>query len=135
MPFYHGKEAQIYVADSGGTERELTTYSNGVTFSRDVDTAEATTFGDDDKVYVVGLRDATFSLEGRFDATADGYLAGLLGGTPRPFAFCPQGSASSRVKYSGSAICTSYETSSDLGDTVNFSAEFQVSGAVTRAVI
>lgn len=135
MPFVHGKEAQIFLTDSGGTEREMTSYANSVSFSRDVDTAEATTFGDDDKVYVVGLRDATFSIEGRHDATADGYLAGLLGGTARPWAFCPQGSAASRVKYSGSAICTGYETSSDLGDTVMFSAEFQVSGAVTRAVI
>lgn len=136
MPtFGHGKDAQIWVTDSGGTERELTTYARNATMPRSVDTAEASTFGDDDKVYVAGLRDATLTIEGLHDATVDGYLTGLLGGTPRPWAFCPRGSASSNVKFSGSAILTSYEPDADLGDVVGWSAEFQVSGAITRAVI
>lgn len=133
--FLHGKVAQFYLTDSGGTERELTTYLNNVSMPRSVDTAEASTFGDDDKVYVAGLRDATISLEGMQDSTVDGYLVGLLGGTPRAWSYFPHGSASSYVKFSGSAIVTSYEPSSDLGDVVGFSAELQVSGAITRAVI
>lgn len=134
MPtFFHGKDAAIYINDSGGTERDLTSYGTTVGFSRDVDTAEASTFGDDDKVYVVGLRDATFTLEGMLDATVDGYLSGLLGGTaPRAFKYAPAGSVAGRPYYSGSAILTNYEPSSDIGDVVGFSAEFQVSGAVTR---
>ena len=136
MPtFLHGKTAQFYLTDSGGTERELTTYLNNVSMPRSVDTAEASTFGDDDKVYVAGLRDATISLEGMTDATVDGYLTGLLGGTPRAWSYFPQGSATNYVKFSGSAIVTSYEPSSDLGDVVGFSAELQVSGAITRAVL
>lgn len=136
MPtFTHGKGAEFYLTDSGGTERNLTTYLNTATMPRSVDTAEASTFGDDDKVYVAGLRDATISLEGQIDATVDGYLTGLLGGTPRAWAYFPQGSASTYVKFSGSAIVTSYEPNADLGDVVGFSAELQVSGAITRAVI
>lgn len=136
MPvFGHGKDAQIWVTDSGGTERELTTYARNATMPRSVDTAEASTFGDDDKVYVAGLRDATLTIEGLHDATVDGYLTGLLGGTPRAWAFCPRGSAATNVKFSGSAILTSYEPDADLGDVVGWSAEFQVSGAITRAVL
>lgn len=136
MPtFFHGKDAQIFINDSSNTERELTSYGVSASLSREVDTAEASTFADDDKVYVVGLRDATLSLEGRLDATVDGYLAGLLGGTPRGWKIFPAGSATGRPYYSGSAILTSYEPSSELGDVVGFSAEFQISGVVTRGTV
>lgn len=136
MPtFVHGKVAQFWVTDSGGTERELTSYVNKVSLPRQVDTAEASTFGDDDKVYVAGLRDATLSFEGMSDITVDGYLTGLLGGTPRAWAFCPQGSVTGNVKYSGSAILTSFEDSADLGDVTGFSAEMQCSGAITRGTV
>lgn len=133
--FTHGKAAEFYLTDSGGTERNLTTYLNSAGLPRQVDTAEASTFGDDDKVYVAGLRDATVSMEGLFDPTVDGYFTGLLGGTPRAFAYFPLGSASSNPKFVGSMILTSYEPAADLGDVVGFSAEGQVSGAITRTII
>lgn len=136
MPvFSHGKAAEFYLTDSGGTERNLTTYLRNVSMPRQVDTAEASTFGDDDKVYVAGLRDATISMEGLFDATVDGYYTGLLGGTPRAWAYFPLGSATNNPKFVGSMILTSYEPAADLGDVVGFSAEGQVSGAITRTIL
>ncbi len=44
----------------------------------------------------------------------------------------PEGSTSTYVKYTGEAILTSYEKSGAIGDVVTYSAEFQVTGAVTR---
>lgn len=131
----HGKAAEIWVSDSGDTSRNLTSYMNKTTLPRSVDTAEASTFGDDDKVYVAGLRDATLSMEGIHDITVDGYLTGLLGGTPRQWKFFPEGSATGNVYFIGSAILTSYEPNADLGDVVGISAEFQVSGAITRGTV
>ena len=82
MPtFFHGKDAEVYITDSGSTERNLTTYATSVGLPVSVETAEVSTLGDDDKVYVTGLRDRTISIEGKWDATVDGYLSGLLGGT------------------------------------------------------
>jgi len=133
--FYHGKDAAVYITDSGGTERNLTDVSTSVGLPVEVETAEVTTFNDDDKVYVTGLRDRTISLEGKWDATVDGYLSGLLGGTARAWKVFPAGSASGRPYYSGSAILTSYEVTSEIGDAIGFSAEFQNSGAVTRGTV
>ena len=133
MPtFFHGKDAEVYITDSGGTERNFTSYSTSVGIPAEVETAEVSTLGDDDKVYVVGLKDATFTIEGRLDATVDGYLNGLAGGTPRAYKIAPMGSVAGRLYYSGSCILTSYELTSELGDVVGFSAEFQNSGAPTR---
>lgn len=131
----HGKAAAIWVTDSGGTSRDLTSYARNTTLPRSVDTAEASTFGDDDKVYVSGLRDATLSMEGIHDITVDGYLTGLLGGTPRAWKFFPEGSATGNVYFEGSALLTSYEPNADLGDVVGWSAEFQCSGAITRGTV
>lgn len=136
MPtFFHGKDAAVYITDSTGTERNLTSYATSVGLPTEVETAEVSTLGDDDKVYVTGLRDRTISIEGKWDATVDGYLAGLAGGTARGWKVFPAGSASSLPYYSGSAILTSFEVSSDIGDAVSFTAEFQNSGAVTRGTV
>lgn len=136
MPtFFHGKDGQVFITDSGGVERELTSYATSVGLPTEVETAEVTTLADDDKVYVTGLRDRTISIEGKWDATVDGYIAGLLGGTARAWKFFPAGSAASRPYYSGSAILTSYEVTSEVGDAIGFSAEWQSSGAVTRGTV
>lgn len=136
MPtFFHGKDAAVYVTDSGGVERNLTDYATSVGLPVEVETAEVSTLGDDDKVYVTGLRDRTISIEGKWDGTVDGYLSGLLGGTARAWKVFPAGSAAGRPFYSGSAILTSYEVTADIGDAVGFSAEFQNSGTVTRGTV
>lgn len=136
MPtFFHGKDAEVWVADSGNTLRDLTSYATSVGIPVEVETAEVTTLADDDKVYVTGLRDRTISIEGKWDATVDGYVSGLLGGTARAWKVFPAGSVTGRPVYSGSAILTSYEVSSEIGDAVMFSAEWQNSGLVTRGTV
>lgn len=136
MPtFFHGKDASVFIADSGNTLRDLTSYAMSVGLPVEVETAEVTTFNDDDKVYVTGLRDRTISIEGKWDATVDGYLSGLLGGTARAWKVFPAGSVTGLPYYSGSAILTKYEVSSGLGDAIGWTAEFQNSGAVTRGTV
>jgi len=136
MPtFFHGKDAAVWISDSGNTSRDFTAYATSVGIPVDVETAEVSTLADDDKVYVTGLRDRTISMEGKWDATVDGYLSGLLGGTARAWKVFPAGSVSTYPVYSGNAILTSYEVSSDIGDAIGFSAEWQNSGIVTRGTV
>jgi hypothetical protein len=135
VAFVHGKSAVFKLDDSGATLRDLSAYLNDVSLSRDIETAETTTFGvaGSAKTYIVGLSDATFSISGLFDATADGYLAGVLGQSATlSFEYGPAGSDAGLVKYSGECIMTSYEVSAAVGDAVQASADFQVTGAITR---
>ena len=135
MAFVHGKSAVFKVDDSGGTLRDLSSYLNDVSMPRDIETAETTTFGvsGSAKTYITGLTDATISISGLFDSTADGYLAGVVGNTaPLEFEYGPEGSAGGKVKYSGLCIMTSYEVSASVGDAVQASADFQVTGQITR---
>lgn len=134
MPtFRHGKSTVFKIDDSGGTLRDISNTLTDVSFPRSVDTAETSAFGSSAKTYVVGLSDATVSISGIFDATVDGYLAGVVGSANSlSFEYGPEGSTSTYVKYTGECWLTSYEKSGAIGDVVTYSAEFQVTGAVTR---
>ena len=81
----------------------------------------------------MGFQNATISVEGSFDATVDGYLAGVLGQEASlSFEYGPEGSTSTYTKFSGECYLTSYEVKGGVGDIVSYTAEFQVTGAITR---
>lgn len=133
MAFVHGKSAVFKLDDSGGTLRDISAYLDDISFPQPVETAETTTFGASSKTYIVGLKDSTVSLSGKWDSTFDGYVAPALGQSATlSFEYGPAGSTGGYVKYSGEAIITSYDVSAPIGDVVTVSVELQVTGAVTR---
>lgn len=131
MAFVHGKNTVFQVDDSGGTLRNISAYVTSVDMPQTADTAETTAFGSTNKSYVAGVKDATVSIEGIWDPTVDGYLYGIVGQTVS-IEYGPEGATALDKKYTCEAICTSYTAPSSIDDAVKFSAEFQVSGAVTR---
>ena len=134
MPtFRHGKAAVFKIDDSGGTLRNISDALNSISFPREAEVLETTSFGSSDRTYIVGFKNGTISIEGSYDATYDGYLAGVLGqDATLSFEYGPEGSTSTYTKYTGECILTSYESTAGIGDVVSISAEFQISGAVTR---
>jgi hypothetical protein len=134
MPtFRHGKNSVFKVDNSGGTLTDISNVLNNVSMPREIETVETTSFGSSYRTYVVGFQNATISIEGTFDATVDAHIAGILGQDATvSFEYGPEGSTAGQVKYTGEAYATSYETSGAVGEVVTFSAEFQVSGAITR---
>ena len=132
MPtFVHGKSTDFELDDTGGTSRSLSNVLTSVDFPEVIETAETTAFGATSKSYIVGLRDATISVSGLWDATVDGYIIGTEPAT-RTWIFGPAGTTSSNVKYTGEAILTNYAVSAPVGDVVTFSLDLQCTGGVTR---
>ena len=132
MPtFVHGKSTNFSLDDTGGTSRDLSDSLTSVDFPETIDTAETTAFGATSKSYIVGLRDATISISGLWDATVDGYIIGTEPAT-RTFIFGPAGSTSGYVKYTGECILTNYAVSNPVGDVVTYSIDLQCTGGVTR---
>lgn len=102
-------------------------------FPETADVAETTVLGKDNKTYIVGLKDATISLSGLWDSTADAIFGAVLGQSATlSFEYSPEGTGSGKVKYTGETILTNYAISSPVGDVVAYSADLQVSDAVTR---
>lgn len=135
MAFRHGKNASFKLDNSGGTLTDISAYCDEVSLPRTIETAETTTFGvsGGSKTYVTGLNDSTISVSGKWDSTLDAHLAGVLGQEASlSFEYGPEGTTSTRIKFTGECIMTSFEVGSPVGDVVSFSAEFQVTGPVTR---
>ena len=125
MAFVHGKDSYFKVAST-----DLSAYLNSISVSRSADTAETTTFSSGTKTYIAGLKDATITLSGMFDATVYSTIAGWLG-TSQTWEYGPAGSGSGKVKVSGSGIVTAVEMASSVGEAVTANITMQVSGAVT----
>lgn len=138
MPtFKHGKDAHFALDGTAGTLVVISDTLNEITMPREIETAETTAFGNDDKTYITGLADATVSLSGMFDATVDtqinGDIANLKSGSVATlsFEYGPAGSVGGNPKFTGEALITSYEIGSPVGDVVTYSLELQVTGGVT----
>lgn len=141
MAFTHGKKSVFKIDNAAGTLTDISAFCEEVSLSRDIETAETTTFGNDAKTYITGLTDATVSVSGKFDAgtasAVDPVLSGILGSASTVSWVYRANSASTsstNPEYQGEGIVTSYEVSSAVGDAVTFSAEIQCTGAITRAV-
>ena len=133
MAFVHGSDSVFKLDNAGGSLTDISTYVNNVDFPETADVAETSTLGASNKTYIVGLKDATISLGGLFDATVDAILGAVVGQSATlSFEYSPEGTGSGKVKYTGECFLTSYTLSSPVGDVVGFSADLQVSGAVTR---
>jgi len=137
MAFVHGKGFAFKIDNAAGTLQTLTAYLDSVDFNNTVDTAESTTAGAEAKTYLSGQSDATLSISGKYDSTAstgpDVILNGLVGlEATSSFEYGPEGGTTGKVKYSGECFLTSYVVSSPVGDVVTFTADFQVTGAVTK---
>lgn len=139
MPKIHGRDAAVYLADNGATVRNLSSFCDSVDVTWEVDLADATTFGSgQSREYIPGFKDHTISLSGKWDslatATPDQWLTGLAGhATAVQFTLFPAGSAAGAVYHRGSAFLTNYAYSVPFDEIVSWTAELQVSGAITRA--
>lgn len=137
MATSHGSKAVFKLGTSGTptTVVDLSQFANSVGITLNRDSSEVSTFGVSSKKYIPGLKDATVPFEGPFDTVSDVQLWDLFNnGTAVNFEYFPAGTTAGLPKYSGSCFITSYEVSSDLGDANAVSAEFQVTGDVTRGV-
>lgn len=137
MAFVHGKGAAFKIDDSAGVLQTLTSYVDSIEINNTSDTAETTTMGAEAKTYLSGQTDGTISVSGKYDSTAstgpDVVLNGLLGKeTTSTFEVGPEGGGSGKVKYSGECFMTSYVVSAPVADVVTFTADFQITGAITK---
>lgn len=139
MAFYHGKGLVFKVDNAAGTLQTLTTFVDNVDLDSSVDMGDTTTAGAEDKTFVSGQAEHDLSISGKWDDTAstgpDAILAGLVGlETSSSFEFGPGGSSVGKVKYSGECFMTGFKRSSPVGGVVTFTADFKITGAVTRGV-
>jgi len=133
MPtFRHGKQTAVLL---NGTD--MSPFLNEATTTQEIETAETTTFGIQDKTYIVGLSDGTISTSGLFDGSAnasDAVLSGLIATEDNTFTVLPEGVVAGRRSVLANGQMTSYEISSPVGDVVAISAEIQADGGLYHGI-
>ena len=139
MPKRHGRQGEFYLADSGATLRDLSSWLSNIEMPRNVETAQVTTLNEDDHTYVVGIRSGNIRITGipSEDANAlDNVAEDVLGfATPVAWKWFPAGSVSGRIVYSGSAIMTEYSPSGGIGGAVTATGNLQIDGAIARGTV
>ena len=116
MAKYHGKAGLVYIAPSGTGAAVSILALNAWSADFAVDTVEVTCFGDTNKSYVVGLKDAKGTLAGFWDDTIDGL-----------YTACESGEAVRMYLYPSSQVLTKYWYGTAFPD---FSIDTSVSSAV-----
>lgn len=137
MPAGHGKNAVVQLDNGAGALTAITAYLAKSSLERMRDTAETTVFGNSDKQYIAGLKDATFSGEGNFDPVLDLILSDDINdnANTKTLQYDPQGSTSGLPRYSVECLVTKYSIDTDIGDKGACSFELQCTGAVTRSTV
>lgn len=136
----HGKDSYFGVEDSTGTTlRNLTPYITSIDFNQENDTHDDTTMGAEGHTFRPGLTNGTIAVAGIWDKTAttgaDTVLQSLVGvEITVGFEYGPEGNTAGMVKKSGECVLSSYNESAPVADLVTWTANFQISGSVTKGV-
>lgn len=137
----HGKNTSFKLDTLGNVLTDISTSLTNVDFPSEAELLETTTFQASAKTYLVGFKDNKFSITGRWNAAIDAQLNAILGqseptGQPAnegfDFEYGPEGTASTKTKYTGKAVLTKYQRTGAVNAVSGFSAELQITGDTTR---
>lgn len=131
----HGKDVAFQMDDSGGTPRNIAPYVREVRWTVNGQVVDVTGMGESEwRTFLAGLKGATATISGVANDTADVgstvVLAGAEGST-RSIEYGPLSDGSGRPKFTAEAIVTSVEFNSGVEAESTFSANLQITGAVT----
>jgi hypothetical protein len=129
----HGKKYVVKIDNAGGVLTERSNNFKSVDFEENVELLDSTAFQDTDKTYEVGFKDNKFSGSGNWTAAIDAHLGAILGQDATvSFELGPEGSTTGSVKYTGECRLVSFKKNGSVSSLNTFTAEFQISGPVTR---
>lgn len=136
--FIHSKLSKIKIDNAAGALTDISDSVDDVGFPEELDLVETTTFGATSKTYLVGFADGKVTVAGNWNRTLHTHLsavkAAFRDGTLASVSveYGPEGTDSGDIKITCEAVMVNYEKSSAVKDQVKFSADFQITGAVTE---
>lgn len=132
-----GKDSYFAIEDSAAsTLRNISIYVDSVEISHDTDMLDITTQGAEARAFDSGLTNCTITVGGIWDDTASTgswtVFKSLLGlETTVGFEYGPEGNTAAMEKWSGEVFVANYSESAPVADMVRWTAQLQVSGAIT----
>jgi hypothetical protein len=130
--FLHGKETELFLC-----EFDITCFVNNIDLTQDIDLPEVTTFCDDTRRFINGLRNATGSIGGFIDDDADTGIDAILQATfnlpgSSLFTDAPEGFTVGNIAYLFRGLINSYNTTQPVDGVQGFTADLQLDGDLSR---
>jgi len=134
----HGKGTRVLC-----DEKDLSDFLREITISADMEPADITTFGDNDKNYLPGLRDGTFSFDGLFgtsNSTAGtegiaGYLDDAFTGSTKQVLTVDLSRSTGGRAFLMRADQTKYDIAAPVSDVVSIAVDAQASDGYRGGVM
>ena len=129
------KDVDIRIDDSTGVARSIKSSVNSKSVAGAMSVIEDSGLGDEERTYLPGLAGSTFSLNGFIDSTTNAIFAPLVGNRTsitKTFGF-RNGTGFSWLK--GEAYPTGVTISGSVDTIETWSADFQITGAVTTTSV
>jgi hypothetical protein len=127
----HGRRGRIYlgIASDSASASPLPFFSTwSINFA--VDKAEVTAMGDDNKIYVAGLPDASGQFSGFYDDTTAQTYTAATDGLARKFYLYP--SILSNSQYFFGTILPDISIDGSVGDAVKVSSSWSAASVITK---
>lgn len=130
MARIHGRRGRIYLSVTSGGTAEPIPFLNSWSMNAQAEKADVTAFGDNNKVYVAGLPDASGEFSGFYDdATAQTYTA-AVDGLPRKFYLYP--STLLNTQYWFGEILPDFSVNGAVGGAVEVSSSWNASSEIKK---
>jgi len=125
-----GRKGRLYADSSTAADGSAKPVANlnSWSISQATDRTEVTSFGNDTKVFLAGLRDASGDLGGFWDT--DGELYNMTDGTPRKFYLYETTDATNKYWYGTATF--DITTTGTVGGAVEVSGSWAAASSVTR---
>jgi hypothetical protein len=125
---YHGKRGRAYISTTGGTAAIAVVGLNAWNLDMPTDKVEVSEFGDTNKTYVQGLRDATGAVAGFWDDTSDTLYDASASTDPVNVYLYP--SLDAITKYFYGKFWVDFSINTGMGQAVQVSANLAAGGSV-----
>jgi hypothetical protein len=133
MAFVHGRQTKVLAA-----QYDLSAFLSNTDMTWDVDAPETTTYGNDDRTYITGLRGGSMSFAGFWDAVSDGpddTIPGDLGSTTVTLvSYAPDGLSTGNVVYSVQSRHTNYSIGSPVDGVCTVNLDTQGTDRLSRGI-
>lgn len=130
MARIHGRRGRVYLAVASGGTAEPIPFMSSWSINFETEKAEVTAFGDNNKVYVAGLPDASGEFGGFYDdATAQTYSA-AVDGQPRKFYLYP--STLVNTQYFFGEILPDFAVEGAVDDAVSVTSSWNASSEIKK---
>jgi hypothetical protein len=127
----HGRNAQVYLGATSGAVATALPFQAAWSINMVTDKQDVTAFGDQNKVYVAGLPDASGDFSGFLDAgTSQTYVA-AADGLPRNF-YLYWDAVNDPSSYFYGTILPDFSADGAVGGPVNFKASWNAASKITR---